>query len=137
MGWSDGLRRAAAALWAVGAAFATFTGVLAAIHSEFGFAAVYAMIGAALAVLTVAVHRGSRTVERVTLVLLGSQVVGAAGAAWELVAGNDDNAKARHLHGLGVNYHLALALNLAYSLAASVLFVLALADRRHRAGTES
>jgi hypothetical protein len=136
MGWSDGLRRAAAALWALGAGFAGFTAVLAAIHSELGFAALYALIGAALALLGTAVLRGSKAVEWVTLVLLGSQVVGVAGSAWELVAGHDDNAKARHLHGLGVNYRLALAVNLAYSLAASVVFVVALADLRHRAGTE-
>ena len=128
----DGVRRPAVLLWAVGAGLAGFTAVLAAAHSEVGFAAVYAVVAAGLAVLGGATRQGRRAAQLITLVMLGSQVVGAAGAGWELAYGNDDNAKARHLHGLGVNYRLALALNLAYSLAASAVFVRAVTELRRQ-----
>ena len=121
--WPDGLRRTASALWAVGAALAAFTGGLAVVHGEVGFAVVYGVVAAALATLAAATRRGRRVAELITLVGLGSQVIGAIGAAWELAQGSDDNAKARHLHDLGVNYRLALALNLAFSLLASAVFV--------------
>ena len=125
-------RRAAVALWCIGVAFAAFTALLAAAHSEFGFAALYAVVAAALAALAGATSRGHRAAEIVTLIALGGQMIGAAGAGWELTQGDDNSAKARHLRQLGVNYRLALALNLAFSLAASAVFVWAVTGRRHR-----
>jgi hypothetical protein len=129
-----GPRRAAIALWCIGVAFAGSTAVLAVAHGEFGFAALYAAVAAGLAALARITTRPRRRAEIVTLILLGSQIVGAAGAAWELASGDDDNAKARHLHDLGVNYRLALALNFGFSVAASAVFVWALVARRRRPG---
>lgn len=88
---------------------------------------VYVMVSAALGLLAVATHRGNRRAEVVTFFLLGSQVIGAAGAGWELAYGADDTAKASHLHDLGVNYRLALAANLAFSTVASVVFACVIA----------
>jgi hypothetical protein len=66
-------------------------------------------------------------------VSLGSQVIGAVGAAWQLAYGTDDTAQARHLHDLGFNYRSALASNLAFSTLASLVFVWALVRViRHR-----
>lgn len=117
-------------LWAVGAGLAGSTGVLAAARSMGGYALLYLAVAAALGALAFATRRGSRAAGTVTFVLLGSQVIGTAGAAWELAVGNDEGAKARHLHDLGVNYRLALAANLAYSAVASILFAWLLARRR-------
>lgn len=119
---SNGVWRAATALWVVGAGLAATTGVLAVAHSEVGYGVVYAVVAAALTVLAVATNRGNRQAQAISLVLLGSQIIGALGAAWELAFGADDTAKARHLHDLGVSYRLALAGNLAFSLLASTVF---------------
>ncbi len=105
-------------------------------HSKFGYGVIYAAVAVALGTLAVVTLRGNRRAEVVTLVLLGSQLIGAAGAAWELAYGADDTAKARHLHDLGINYRLALAGNLAFSTLAAAVFVWAMARwvraRRHR-----
>ena len=113
-------------LWGVGVVLAATTGVLAVAHSRFGYGFIYAAVAAALGTLAVATGRGNRRAEAVTLVLLGSQFIGAVGAAWELAYGADDTAKARHLHDLGINYRLALAGNLAFSTLAAVVFVWAM-----------
>jgi len=134
--FSKGVRRSATVLWGVGVGLAATTGVLAVAHSRFGYGFLYAAIATALGAMAVATGRGNRRAEVVTLVLLGSQLFGAAGAAWELAYGADDTAKARHLHDLGINYRLALAGNLAFSTLASAVFVWAMVrlvrTRRHR-----
>jgi hypothetical protein len=121
--FSKGVRRAATALWGIGAGLAATSGVLAVAHSELGYGVLYALVAAALATLAAATQRGNRAAHFITLLLLGSQVIGALGAAWEFAHGADDTAKARHLHDLGVNYRLALAGNLAFSTLASAVFV--------------
>src|SRR5207249_1680733 len=57
----DGVRRPAVLLWAVGAGLAGFTAVLAAAHSEVGFAAAYVVVAAGLAVLAHATRQRRRT----------------------------------------------------------------------------
>jgi hypothetical protein len=134
--FSNGVRRSATVLWGVGAGLAATTGVLAVAHSKFGYGFIYSAVAVALGTLAVVTRRGNRRAEVVTLVLLGSQLIGAAGAAWELAYGADDTAKARHLHDLGINYRLALVGNLAFSTLASAVFVWAMVRlvraRRHR-----
>lgn len=126
------MRRAATALWGIGAGLAATTGVLSVAHSKVGYAVLYAVVAAALAAFAAATHRGNRRAQIITLVLLGSQVIGAVGAAWELAYGADDTAKARHLRELGVNYRLALATNLAFSTLASFVFIWAMLERTGR-----
>jgi hypothetical protein len=121
---------AAGGLWLVGAALAASTGLLAAGHSEVGYTAVYAVVSIGLVALAAGTYRAVRATEIVTLVLLGSQILGVVGAAWELARGDDDGAKARHLDNLGINFRLALVANLVYSAAASAVFIWAWSERR-------
>jgi len=130
-------RRAATALWAIGSALAGSTAILSEIHGLAAIAVVYAVVAAGLAVLAVATRRGKRWAEITTFVGLGSQLVGAAGAAWELAYGPGDTPKARHLKELGINYRWALFANLVFSLAASAVFIWAVAGYRStRRGAE-
>lgn len=123
---------AACALWLVGAALAAVTGVLSVTHSKAGYAAVYAVVAVGLAGLAAATYRGVRAAETVSLVLLGSQIFGVVGAAWELVRADESGAKARHLDDLGVDFRLAVLGNLIYSAAASAVFVWAWRQKRRR-----
>ncbi len=67
------------------------------------------------------------------LVLLGSQVIGAAGSAYELtVRGGGD--KGAQLRAMGVDPFFGVALNLAVSLLGTALFVWALARLRAPSG---
>jgi hypothetical protein len=65
-------------------------------------------------------------------VLLGAQLFGALGSAWELVHGVD-GSKAKELHDLGVDPTLGVVLNLLYSLVAFVVFLSALRQAVGRA----
>lgn len=133
--FSNGVRRSATVLWGVGAGLAAATGVLAVAHGRVGYGFIYSAVTVALGTLAVGTRGGDRRAEVVSLVLLGSQLIGAVGAAWELAYGADDTAKARHLHELGINYRLALAGNLAFSTLASAVFICAMvrlvSGRRH------
>jgi hypothetical protein len=129
---SSGARRAASVLWVIGAGLAGFTGLLALGHSEVRYFFVYVTVAVALALLAVATYRGNQRAALISLFLLGSQLIGAVGAAWELAYGSDDTAKARHLHELGVNYRLALAANLAFSSVASIVFIWAMVQASRR-----
>jgi hypothetical protein len=53
--------------------------------------------------------------------LLGAQVFGALGSGWELMHGAHGD-KAQELRSLGIDPTFGIALNLVYSLVASVLF---------------
>lgn len=125
---SGRVRLAATVLWIIGAGLAGTTGVLALAHSRVAVAALYAVVATVLALLAVTTHRGSRSSEALTLVLLASQVVGMIGAAWEIGTADGAGLKARHLEELGINHRLALAGNLLFSLAASAVFVRAVLD---------
>jgi membrane protein implicated in regulation of membrane protease activity len=126
---------AACGLWLAGAALAAATGLRALTSSEAGYAAVYAVVSVGLDILAVATYHAVRAAETVTLVLLASQIVGAAGAAVELIRGDDGGAKARHLQDLGLDFRLALLGNLVYSAAASVVFIWAWSEIRRRRRT--
>jgi hypothetical protein len=121
---------AACALWLVGAGLAAFTGGLSLRHAEAGYAAVYAVVAVGLAALAGGTYRAVRAAEIATLVLLGSQMLGVLGATWELVRGDDDGAKARHLEKLSIDFRLALVANLIFSAAASAVFIWAWRARR-------
>jgi hypothetical protein len=125
------LRRAAAALWLVGAAIAGMTAALAATHQKASSPVVFAAIAVVLVVLATATARGAPWALVVTSVLLGAQVFGALGSGWELMRGADGD-KARELRSLGIDPTFGIALNLAYSLTACALFVWALGRARGR-----
>ncbi len=128
------IRRAAAALWLVGAAIAGITAALAATHQKASSPVVFATVAVALVVLAIATARGALWALVVTSVLLGAQVFGALGSGWELVHGADGD-KAEELRNLGIDPTFGIALNLVYSLAAFTLFVWALSGARRGASS--
>jgi hypothetical protein len=119
-------------LWAVGAGLAAITGLLSLIHALWLFALVYGAVAGGLALLAVATRRENRGALAVSLVLLGSQLLGVLGAGWELHRPDADSAKARHLRDLGLNYRWSIFANLVYSLLAGSIFVWSLLQLRNQ-----
>jgi hypothetical protein len=120
---SPALRRAVVALWLTGAAIAAGTAPVAATRDGLARSAVFVAVAVTLIALAVQTARASRWAVRASLVLLAGQLLGALGSGWELAHGVA-SAKARSLHRLGVDPTFAVALNLAYSATAFVLFLL-------------
>jgi hypothetical protein len=106
----------------VGVALAGFTAPLA--WRRTGAVAALPFIAAALglAVLAFAVLRAYRVALIISTVLLGAQVFGVIGSAWQLLDGVH-GSKAEELKRLGIDPELGVALNLAYSAVASAVFV--------------
>jgi hypothetical protein len=120
---TPGPRRATITLWCLGAGLAAVTGLLSVARSEPVYGLVYGAVAAGLIVLAFATHRGVRVAHWLSIALLGSQIFGALGAAWELRRPDMGSAKARHLRDLGVNYRWALLANMLYSLVAGLVFI--------------
>lgn len=75
-----------------------------------------------LAVLAFAVLRANRVALIISTLLLGAQVLGVLGSAWQLLIGVQ-GSKADEVHRLGIDPELGVALNLVYSSVASAVFV--------------
>ncbi len=105
----------------MGAALAAVTSILALPSLGAVSALTFAAVAAALAILAVTTLRATRWAVSVSVVLLGAQVAGVIGSAWELVTGVAP-VKGRQLQTLGVDPTMGVAINLAYSAAASALF---------------
>ena len=110
-----------AGLWLAGVVLAGGTAPRA--WSRTGVVAALPFIAAAvgLAVLAWAVLRASRAALIVSTVLLGAQVLGVVGSAWQLRSGVH-GSKADELHRLGIDPELGVALNLVYSAVATAVF---------------
>jgi hypothetical protein len=119
---STGLRRAVVALWLAGAVIAGAIVPLAAARQSARSGVLYAAVAAALVALSIGTARGMRWALRVSLVLLGLQLFGAIGSAWQLAHGAADE-KAAELKRLGVDPTFGLTLNLMYSTIAFSLFL--------------
>jgi hypothetical protein len=133
------VRRAVVALWLTGAAIAGTTAPLAAAREGLARSVVFVAVAIGLIALAVHTARGSRWAVRASIVLMAGQLLGAIGSGWELSHGIA-SAKARSLHRLGVDPTFGVALNLAYSATAFVLFVMiwrAGSRRDRRAGGEA
>jgi hypothetical protein len=115
------LRVTVAVLWLAGVVIAGSTAPLA--WQRTGVSAALPFIGAAvgLAVLAFAVLRSNRPGLIVSAVLLGAQVLGVLGSAWQLQSGVHDS-KANELRRLGIDPEFGVALNLVYSAVASAVF---------------
>lgn len=115
------LRSAVAGLWLTGVALAGLTAPLA--WRRTGVAAGLPFLAAALglALLALAVLRANRVALAVSTVLLGAQILGVLGSAWQLLRGVH-GSKADQLHRLGIDPELGVALNLVYSAVASAVF---------------
>jgi hypothetical protein len=110
------------ALWLAGAAIAGAIAPLAAARQGASSGVLYAAVAAALVALAIATARGRRWALRVSLVLLGLQLFGAIGSAWQLAHGPADD-KAAELKRLGVDPAFGLTLNLIYSAIAFSVFL--------------
>lgn len=135
------LRRAVTALWLAGGALAGSTGLVAAIRLGLASAIPFLVVAVALVLLAGGTFRRARWALAVSLVLLGVQLLGILGSAWELGRG-DDSAKARQLEALGFDPTFGVVLNLAFSAVAFGTFLWALSRiatirRREPAGGES
>lgn len=115
------LRATVAGLWLVGVVLAGCTAPVA--WHRIGVVAALPFIAAAvgLAVLARAVLRANRAALTVSTILLGAQVLGVVGSAWQLLSGVH-GSKADELRRLGIDPELGVALNLVYSAIASAVF---------------
>jgi hypothetical protein len=115
------LRSTVAGLWLVGVALAGSTAPLA--WRRTGVVAALPFLAAAvgLAVLALSVLRANGVALTVSTVLLGAQILGVLGSAWQLLSGVH-GSKADELHRLGIDPELGVALNLVYSAVASAVF---------------
>jgi ABC-type branched-subunit amino acid transport system permease subunit len=105
----------------VGVAFAGFTAPLAWRRTGVVAALPFVAVVVGLSLLAVAVLRANRVALIISTVLLGAQVLGVIGSAWELVHGVQ-GSKADELHRLGIDPEHGVTLNLLYSTVASAVF---------------
>jgi hypothetical protein len=115
------LRRCGAALCAVGAGLAGVSAVLAAARLGAGPALVFAVVAAVLGVLAVAVLRARRWALWIVTVGSAGQIAAVIGTAWELHTGMEAT-KAAQVRRLGFDPAAGMAMNLVYSVLASLLF---------------
>jgi ABC-type branched-subunit amino acid transport system permease subunit len=108
-------------LWFVGVALAGFTAPLAWRRTGVVSALPFVAVALSGVVLAVAVLRANRAALAISTFLLGAQLFGVVGSAWELIH-HVKGSKARELRRLGVDPTLGVALNLLYSAVASVVF---------------
>ena len=105
----------------MGVTLAGFTAPLA--WGRTGVVAALPFVAAAtgLAFLALAVLRANHVALTISTVLLGAQILGVLGSAWQLLRGVH-GSKADELHRLGIDPELGVALNLVYSSVASAVF---------------
>ena len=115
------LRRCGAALCAVGAGLAGVSAALAPARLGTGPGLVFAVVAAVLGVLAVAVLRARRWALWIVTVGSAGQIAAVIGTVWELRTGMEAT-KAAQVRRLGFDPAAAMAMNLAYSALASLLF---------------
>jgi hypothetical protein len=115
------LRVTVAGLWLVGVALAGFTAPRAWHRTGVASALPFLAVVAGGLVLAVAVGRGNRVALAISTGLLGAQILGVLGSAWQLAQGVG-GSKARELRDLGFDPELGVTLNLVYSAVASAVF---------------
>ena len=114
-------RATVAGLWLVGVALAGSTAPVAWRRTGVAAALPFIAAAAGLALLAFAVLRVNRVALIVSLFLLGAQILGVVGSAWQLLSGVH-GSKAEELHRLGIDPEFGVALNLVYSTIASAVF---------------
>src|SRR3954468_23724612 len=117
--FSRPLRLALAGLWIAGAVLAGMTAVLSFTH-HLGQAVPYTVITVALVLMAIYTARGQRVVTLVGLAICALQPIAAIAAAWQLVNGIA-KSQAHKLNDLGIDPTLGVALNVVFSIVASVL----------------
>lgn len=124
--WHRPLCAVSAGLWFLGAALAGFSAPFAAWRVSVAASLGFAAVAVGLVLLAWGTLRRARWAILVSLVGSGGQILGVAGSAWELIRPTD-TVKSRELQSLGVDPALAFTVNLAYSTAATLIFLWALA----------
>jgi hypothetical protein len=113
------LRLALVALWASGATLAMVTAVVA-IRRDAGAVAEYTGAAVALALGALLTARGHRLITTIGLVACAGQPLAVAATAWEL-SHRISHIQVAKLQALGVNPTVGVAINLVFSLCASLL----------------
>jgi purine-cytosine permease-like protein len=118
------LRIALTALWASGAGLATATAVVAVRRDASGGAG-YAAAAVVLALGALLTARGRRIITIIGLVACAGQLLAVAATTWELTH-HVSHVQVQKLQALGVNPRVGVAINLAFSLCASLVAAWAL-----------
>ena len=126
------LRLALVALWVSGATLAAVTAVVA-IRRDAGGVAGYTGAAVALALGALFTARGHRLITTIGLVACAGQPLAVAATAWELTH-CISHIQVAKLQALGVNPTVGVAINLVFSLCASLLAAWAFRTRRCRSG---
>jgi hypothetical protein len=82
----------------------------------------FVLAAAGLILLAIGTFQEARLPLAVSVALLGAQLIGVAGSAWELLLA-EETAKTQQLRSLGFDPTFGIVLNLVYSAVASLLFV--------------
>ncbi len=117
-----GLRGWVAGLWLVGVGLTVSAAVTSFLQVGVGSGVIFTVVGIGLALLAVGVLRGWRWASWLSVVLLGFQVLGVIGSAWQLIDGVS-GAKAEQVRDLGYSPVFGVTVNLVYSAVASALFL--------------
>jgi hypothetical protein len=131
--FSRPLRLALAGLWIAGACLAGMTAILSFTH-HLGQAVPYTLITVALVLMAIYTARGRRVITLVGLAICALQPIAAIAAAWELVNGISES-QVRKLDDLGIDPTFGVALNVVFSVAASLLAVWAYREWRTARGS--
>lgn len=115
------LRLSIAALWIIGVGLAAFTAALAWRRTGVTSALPFITVAVLGTVLVRAVLRSDRRALTISVVLLGAQVGGVVGSAWQLTH-EMNGTKIRELRRLGFDPTFGIAINLAYSTVAFGVF---------------
>ncbi len=120
--FSRWLRNSTTALWVAGVTLAGFTAPVAAARLGVVTSLPFVLAAAALILLAFGTFREAGLALVVSVALLGAQLIGVTGSAWELFLA-EETAKSRQLRSLGFDPTLGILFNLVYSAVASLLFV--------------
>jgi hypothetical protein len=126
--FSRPLRLALAGLWIAGAVLAGMSAILSFTH-HLGQAVPYTVITVALVLMAVYTARGRRVVLLIGLAICALQPIAAIAAAWELLNGIS-RSQVRKLDDLGIDPSFGVALNVVFSVVASLLAVWAYREWR-------
>jgi hypothetical protein len=126
------LRLALTALWVSGATLAAVTAVVA-VRRDAGGVGGYAGAAVALALGALFTARGHRLITMIGLAACAGQPLAVAATAWELTH-RVSHTQVEKLQALGVNPRVGVAINLVFSLCASVVAAWAFRTRRRPSG---
>ena len=126
------VRIALTALWASGATLAALTAVVA-IRRDAGGVGGYAAAAVALTLGAFFTARGHRLITMIGLAACAGQTLAVAATTWELTH-RISHTQVEKLQGLGINPRVGVAINLVFSLCASVVAAWALCTRRRPSG---